>query len=588
MRFVPRLVIPILLAAAWAQAQETVRFRLWLAGQESGGTTVEKAKLAEGQSIQTREWLKVSRGAVTVEQEARQRVLKAQDGSLTFTWSLKVAQEPLEGKAFWSPVRPGVLRIEPKGGAAKELPVPAGALLWPGDLEQRTREAARIRGPLRATTFNPQAEGWNDQDLACEGPDPLPGWPDAVRFKGRIQDGPMKMDVVTWVSPTDGELKQVGTLMGFPVLVQRTELPAPGAAPQSGLFERSMNRLPPHPFMLWIPELTVRWTGAGKLDLPEDGQQARTGDQRMRLKRAVEPSAEEARQMPATGRPPAEDEPFLAATPLVPHGDPAFEGLLYRLAAPAGASRWDLARRVTTFVFDWITEKDYSVGFANAAEVCRNPKGDCTEHGVLAVALLRRLGVPARGAMGWAALGDTLALHFWVEVKLRDRWVPVDPTFDQAPASAFRVRLGSTDLANLASVGWDSAAQVFGGGRWVPEQEGGLAWGKGLYISGDDIGGPGVGHLDFPGAAWVLDRGWLSFAAYGLRNPVEAVIRPGADQLRDATRLRASRGSQSGWYHPASKRLWIDLGGRWVGVDRVREAEAVKLVEFLRYTPPAR
>jgi hypothetical protein len=258
------------------------------------------------------------------------------------------------------------------------------------------------------------------------------------------------------------------------------------------------------------------------------------------------------------------------------------------LAAPAGASRWELAKRVTTFVFEWITEKDFSVGFANAAEVCRNPKGDCTEHGVLAVALLRRLGVPARGAMGWVALGDTLALHFWVEVKLKDRWLPVDPTFDQAPASAFRVKLGTTDLSNLASVGWDGAAQVFGGGRWIPEKEGDLSWGKGFFLAGDDVGGPAVGHLDFPGAAWVLEKGRLSLTGYGLRNPVEATIRPGPAQLKDATRIKAVRGNNSGWYLAAEKRLWLDLGGRWISVEKIREGEATKMVEFMLYTPPVR
>jgi transglutaminase-like putative cysteine protease len=588
MRFVPRLFLPFLLLATCASAQETVRFRLWLAGQEAGGTSVQRASLLEGQRIETREWLKVSRGAVTVEQEAMHAVLKAKDGSLAFSWSVKVAQEPLAGKASWTPARPAVVKLEPRGQAPKEIAVPAGALLWPEDLNLRLKEAARTRSALRATSFNPDAEGWNEMDLACAGADPLPGWPDAVKFKGRIQEGPMKLEAELWVSPKDGELKQSSQLMGLPVLVQRAELPAPGEAPQKGLFERTMKRLPPHPFSAWIPELTVRWTGGEKLDLPEDGQQKKIGEQRVVLRRSAEPSAEEARELPVKGKPDPADQPFLAPTPLVPFKDPAFEGPMFRLAAPAGASRWDLAKRVTTFVFEWITEKDYTVGFANAAEVCRNPKGDCTEHGVLAVALLRRLGVPARGAMGWAALGDTLALHFWVEVKLKDRWVPVDPTFDQAPASAFRVKLGSTDLANLASVGWDSAAQAFGGAQWLPEKEGELTWGKGFYITGDDVGGPSVGHLDFPGAAWILEKGRLFLTAYGLRNPVEAGVRPGPAELAEATRLRAVRGSQSGWYLPASKRLWLDLGGRWLSVDRLREQEATKLVEFMLYTPPIR
>lgn len=588
MRFVPRLFLSILLVGPWATAQEAVRFRLWLSGQEAGGITVERLNLPEGPRIDTREWMKIGRGAVTVEQEARQSVRKAKDGSLAFTWSIKIAQDPLEGQASWSPAKPGMLRLEPKGGTPRDLQVPAGALLWPGDLDQRMKAAAQARTPLKATSFNPSSEGWNELDLACEGPDPLPGWPDAVRFKGRIQEGPMKLDAELWISPKDGELKQSSQLMGLPVLVQRAELPPPGGAPQAGLFERSMKRLPAHPFQAWLPELTVRWTGGEKLDLPEDGQQKQVGGQRLLLRRAAEPSAEEARDLPVKGKPAPVDEPFLAATPLVPFKDPAFEGPLFRLAAPPGASRWDLARRVTTFVFDWITEKDYTVGFANAAEVCRNPKGDCTEHGVLAVALLRRLGVPARGAMGWVALGDTLALHFWVEVKLKDRWIPVDPTFDQAPASAFRVKLGTTDLSNLASVGWDSAAQAFGSGQWLPEKEGDLSWGKGFYLRVDDVGGPAVGHLDFPGAAWILEKGQLYLTAYGLRNPVEATLRPGPAQIRDATRIKAAKGVNSGWYVPSTRRLWLDLGGRWLSVDRIREGEAAKLVEFMLYTPPAR
>lgn len=588
MPFASRVVLSLLLLVSGATAQDVGRFRLWLAGQEAGGATVERKETPSGLLHESREWMTVGRAGSEVTQEVRQSVRKAKDGSLAFAWTIRVAQDPLEGKAAWSPSKPAVLRLESKGGAAKELAVPAGALLWPGDLEQRQKEAARSRAPIRAYTFNPASEGWNEIDLACAGPDPLPGFADAVKFKGRILDGPMKMDAEQWISPKDGELKQSVVLMGLPLLLQRAELPAPGAAPQAGLFDRTVTRLPAHPFALWVPELTVKWTGAEKPGIPEDDQQKREGDHRMVLRRAQEPTAEEARELPVKGRPNPEDETFLAATPLVPYKDPAFDGPWFRLAAPAGASRWELAKLVSAFVFDWITEKDYTVGFASAAEVCRNPRGDCTEHGVLSIALLRRLGVPARGAMGWAALGDTLALHFWVEVKLRNRWVPIDPTFDQAPASAFRVKLGSTDLANLGSVGWDSAAQVFGSGRWVPEKEGDLPWGKGVYVAGDAIGGGAVGYLDFPGAGWSLEKGRLNFAGYGGRNPVEAVLRPGPAQLPDAVRIKATKGNQSGWYVPSHKRLWLDLGGRWLAVDRIREAEATKVVEFLQYKPPAR
>ena len=47
------------------------------------------------------------------------------------------------------------------------------------------------------------------------------------------------------------------------------------------------------------------------------------------------------------------------------------EGLLARLKPSSAATRWQLAKAVNRFVFDWITEKDYSVGFASALEVAR-------------------------------------------------------------------------------------------------------------------------------------------------------------------------------------------------------------------------
>ena len=589
MRFVPQVLsLYLALSFSWIQAEAPVRFRSWIAGQEAGGAEHSTTILADGVRMDSSEWIEISRGGASVRQLAKHSASRKKDGSLGFTWSLTVAQDPIEGRASWSPGRPGQVRLEPKGGTAKDLPVPAGALLWPGDSDDRMKLAARARTAIRFTTFNPDAEGWNHLDLACSGPDPLPGFPDAVKFQGRIQEGPMKLEAELWVSPSAGELRQSSQLMGMPVLVQRAELPPPGPAPQAGLFERTMKRLPPHPFALWVPELTVRWTGSEKVDVPEDPQQKREGDRRLVLKSPALPSSEEAAESPVKGKPLAEDAPFLESTPLVPFKDPAFDGVMFRLAAREGATRWELARKVNRFVFEWITEKDYTVGFASAAEVCRNPKGDCTEHGVLAVALLRKLGVPARGVMGWAALGDTLALHFWVEVKLKSRWVPIDPTFDLAPASAFRVKLGTTDLANLSSVGWDSAAQVFGSGQWTPEKEGDFVWGKGYYANGEVTAGPAIGRLNLPGTEWLSERGRLFLHAFGQEHSVQATLRPSEAQLRGASRIRSLAKNREGWYLPGDKRLWIDLDGRWLEIGNLRNNEAIKVLETLQYSGPGR
>ena len=564
-----------------AQPAPTRTFRQWVGGVEAGGASREVRTTPAGREVRAREWMVLARLGQEIRQEVDQTARRAGDGSLAFTWRLQLSKEPFEGRAEWSPAEPGTLLIHPANGASLRQAVPPGALLWPEDLDARLKEAARLRRPVAATTFSFPVHQWSTLHLEPAGPDPLPGFPDAVRFRGEERQGAAAAPVELWISPTEGELRQTTELGGLHLLMQRSDLPAPappGNAP--GFFERTLQRLPPHPFQPWLRDLTFRAEGSPP-DLPRDAQQQPLAGNRWRLLRAAEPTGAEATQPPVTGPAPAEEGRYLAPSPLVPFRDPAFEGLLRRLAPPPGLSRWDLAKRVTTFVFDWITDKDFTVGFASALEVCRSPRGDCTEHGVLAVALLRRLGVPARGVTGWVGLGDMMGLHFWVEVKLGERWVPVDPTFDQAPASALRIKLGDTDLADLGRVGWEGAALAFSGVRWVPEREGTAAWGGGTRIEGDQVTAPDGSRLRLPGGRWSLSKGVLKLGAW----TVEAASRPTEAQLKGARRLAGPRSLRTGWWEGGARRLWMDLGqGRWLRVEGVAEASAYPLLDQLRAT----
>jgi transglutaminase-like putative cysteine protease len=387
--------------------------------------------------------------------------------------------------------------------------------------------------------------------------------------------------VEVWISPRSGELRTRTELSGLELVTQRSNLPAPTPAKASaqGFFERTLQRLPPHPFQPWLSELTLRAAGPPP-DLPEDAQQTRLPQGLWRLRRATLPTEVEAAQPPVQGAPVAAEARYLAPSQLVSFQDPAFDGLLRRMALPPGLSRWEIAKRVNTFVFDWITDKDYTVGFASALEVCRNPRGDCTEHSVLAVALLRRLGVPARGVTGWVGLGEVLGLHFWVEVRLQERWVPIDPTFDQTPASALRIKLGDTDLADLGSVGWEGAASDLSGVHWEPVGEAALS------IKGDQITGPGGIQLRLPGGRWGLKQGVLHLrGAKGGPWRVQAVTRPGEIQLKGAVHLAGAQTLRPGWWIAGSRLVWIDLGGgRWLQVEDVSEREAFDLLDQLMAT----
>jgi transglutaminase-like putative cysteine protease len=581
MRASPLFILVLSCLVLLGQETGPRTFRQWLGGQEVGGSTVETRQLGDNQEVLSHEWMVMSRLNQEIRQEVNETARRTPDGHLTFTWRLLLSSEPYEGRAEWSPRLPRTLSIQPTHGPAVQKEVPEEAILWPGELESRLKEAARTVHSLRAITFSFPIQQWCTLLLEPQGPAPLPGYPDAVRFTGQEVQGSYSAPVETWISPRAGELRNRTELGGLDLVTQRSGLPAPAPAKATaqGFFERSLQQLPPHPFQPWIAELTLQ--AVGQLpDLPEDAQQTRLSQGRWRLRRAALPTAIEAAQPPVTGTPVPAEARYLAPSQLVSFQDPAFDGLLRRMALPQGLSRWELAKRVNTFVFDWITDKDYTVGFASALEVCRNPRGDCTEHSVLAVALLRRLGVPARGVTGWVGLGEVLGLHFWVEVRLQDRWVPIDPTFDQAPASALRIKLGDTDLADLGSVAWEGAASDLSGVRWVPVGE------EPLSIKGDQITGPGGIQLRLPGGRWVLKHGVLH-----LRGPkggpwrIQAVTRPGETQLKGAVHLAGARTLRPGWWIAGSHLVWIELGGgRWLQVEDVSEREAFDLLDQLMAT----
>lgn len=588
MRSIPTFVLSLLLLAP-CPAQETLRFRQWVMGEEAGGMEITSRKDAAGELVKDRAWTRLERKLdedpatppMVVELHQESECLRRPDGSLHITWSVQISREPLQGRAEWSPKRPGLLQVFPKNGSPQEIPIPEGGVLWPGEADALLREAARSRKAIHLTQFSYAEQQWGQTNAEPAGPDPLPGHPDAIRFEGREQAGPVTSEIRIWISPSAGELKRQSTLAGLVILLQRSELPPPapvGDRP-GGFFQRTLAPLPLHPFLLWLPELDLRWKGAGQQVLPEDPQQKQTGEGRYHLRRAALPTPEEARQPPVRGKALEAEAPFLAPSPLVPFRDPVFDGLIRRLDPPAEATRWQLAKLVTSFVYEWISDKNLAVGYASALEVARHPRGDCTEHGVLAVALLRRLGVPSRCVAGWVGLNGLVGQHYWVEVKLKERWVPVDPTFDQAPASVLRLKMGTTDLADLGSLGWDTRTLSFVDGSWVPEGP----WAGALRLDREDVVIPGGERIRIPGVQWTLDEGLLRFW-----NPepheLEACVRPGEDQTRESRLLMGLRTRRKGWWRGDKRLFWMDLGdGRWIQIKNCSNSLAFQLLDELEH-----
>ncbi|MBN1532580.1 MAG: transglutaminase domain-containing protein [Spirochaetes bacterium] len=105
-----------------------------------------------------------------------------------------------------------------------------------------------------------------------------------------------------------------------------------------------------------------------------------------------------------------------------------------RGAAAAIGRTGDILASVESFVKGRITRPTTGIPLLPAARVLSTGSGDCTEHAVLAVALLRRMGVPTRAVVGMVLVReyggerDVFVYHMWAEAYYRGRWRMVDAT----------------------------------------------------------------------------------------------------------------------------------------------------------------
>lgn len=197
-----------------------------------------------------------------------------------------------------------------------------------------------------------------------------------------------------------------------------------------------------------IGELTVRLTNVDLAGFELDGGRQSLHGDTLEIRRE-DPASLRASYAPAERGIRQRFRRETSPEPLIQSGDSRIVLLAIRIA---GAERDPVAisRRITRWVHDSLA-KDVSVGVPSALQVLESRRGDCNEHAVLAVALLRGLGIPARVAAGLAYVNGKFYYHAWPEVWL-DRWVAVDPTFGEFPADAAHLRFVSGGLARQAEL----------------------------------------------------------------------------------------------------------------------------------------
>lgn len=151
----------------------------------------------------------------------------------------------------------------------------------------------------------------------------------------------------------------------------------------------------------------------------------------------------------------------LAPSPFVQSDDPRLLEAAGR-AANTAAPPWGRAKALSDYVYGLLGKSRKDVG--TALDALREGEADCQGHALLYTALARASGLPTRVANGivYTPGPGGFAYHSWAETLVNGRWIPVDPTFGQAPADALRLRLsaGEGPEAYAPVLDWLGIAKV--------------------------------------------------------------------------------------------------------------------------------
>jgi transglutaminase-like putative cysteine protease len=156
-----------------------------------------------------------------------------------------------------------------------------------------------------------------------------------------------------------------------------------------------------------------------------------------------------------TAGPSEVDATYLRPNGIITSEDERVKTLAKRVAGKA-QSPWDKAVQIEHWVFQNIRDKNFAIAFAPADEVARNLSGDCSEHAVLAAAMTRAAGIPARLAVGLLYVDNPkqklkgFGYHVWHEVYVNNRWVALDASWDQSSVDATHIKLADTSLEGVA------------------------------------------------------------------------------------------------------------------------------------------
>lgn len=144
---------------------------------------------------------------------------------------------------------------------------------------------------------------------------------------------------------------------------------------------------------------------------------------------------------------------FLESNGFIQSDDPKIVAQAKQLTAGVD-NAWKKVQLLEKWVDQNMTNRDFTIAFADAKEVFETRQGDCTEHAVLLAALCRAVGIPSRVAMGLVYLEGTGAFgyHMWTEVFINGTWYPADGTLGQGFIAGGHIKIADGSLKGASAL----------------------------------------------------------------------------------------------------------------------------------------
>jgi len=360
--------------------------------------------------------LKVSSGIISFEQQGRMDgrdlVLAASQGGATRR--LRLHEAPRLARSLGLPMPLTGLKV------GDEFHVP---IVDPLD-GQKTDAEIRVMEKSEVEVSGKNVEAWlvravlRSVDVSM--------WVDG---QGKLLKGRMPLGITVVRSDKDEIMRNMAGARDLPDLMALASVPVEGAVPD--------------PTGLTLLRLEVQ--ADRELPIPSDNFRQEVKGSQILLKREIIPEA--AYSLPCADH---AMEQHLVSSRFIRSDHPEIAQKAREIIGdekdPVKA-----ALRINSWVHDYLV-KVPTPSVPDAYSVLMTRQGDCNEHAVLAVALARAVGLPARMALGLVHMNDGFYYHAWVQYWAGNRWFPGDPLMKQVPADPSHVALLYGDVEKHINV----------------------------------------------------------------------------------------------------------------------------------------